>query len=384
MAADDQRDRTSSTRVPRHEVQPLDQRITPVVLPSLWECWPNVAREALLLNRPILATPVGGLTELVQPGPQRLARRDTSAEAIADADRPRRRDRRRARPADRSRRPARPCSRSSSNPDRLRERYVELVGSRAAAAAARPGAQPLVSVVVPYFRLDDLVEETLASVRAQTHSRHELIVVNDGSLRDADDAGSSSSPTATTRTSSPSRTRGSARRATSASRSAAGEYVLPLDADDLLAPTFIERCVGALEATTTSPTSRPTRSSSSRTGRLGDELRGYTPYGNWTRIIERLNAAGSCSALPAAAAVRPRLPLLDRPDELRGLVPVPRAAPPPAVRGGGAGAAVPLPRAAPSMLREMGAPLVERYAGELRAYLARGRGRAGRPTTRPR
>ena len=39
-----------------------------VVIPSLWECWPYAALESLHLNRPILATPVGGLVELVHEG----------------------------------------------------------------------------------------------------------------------------------------------------------------------------------------------------------------------------------------------------------------------------------------------------------------------------
>ena len=61
--------------VPRDEVGAFIERHDVVVIPSLWECWPNVAREALLHNRPILGTPVGGLTEMVVPGRSGLARR---------------------------------------------------------------------------------------------------------------------------------------------------------------------------------------------------------------------------------------------------------------------------------------------------------------------
>src|SRR5205085_8465640 len=39
-----------------------------VVMPSLWECWPNVALEAFARSKPVLATPTGGFVELVQPG----------------------------------------------------------------------------------------------------------------------------------------------------------------------------------------------------------------------------------------------------------------------------------------------------------------------------
>ena len=44
----------------------------------------------------------------------------------------------------------------------------------------RADALPLVSVVIPYFMLDEHVEETLESVHAQTYPRLEVIVVNDG------------------------------------------------------------------------------------------------------------------------------------------------------------------------------------------------------------
>ena len=39
-----------------------------MVLSSRWECYPNTAREALALGRPVLATPVGGLLQIVEEG----------------------------------------------------------------------------------------------------------------------------------------------------------------------------------------------------------------------------------------------------------------------------------------------------------------------------
>ena len=72
MAADDERIHFGGT-VPRSEVGAHIRDCHVVVIPSLWECWPNTAREALMHNRPVLATPVGGLCEMVEPGQQRLA-----------------------------------------------------------------------------------------------------------------------------------------------------------------------------------------------------------------------------------------------------------------------------------------------------------------------
>ena len=56
-----------------------------VVIPSLWECWPYAALEALCLNRPVLATPVGGLVELVRPGHSGWLASGTGAVALEDA-----------------------------------------------------------------------------------------------------------------------------------------------------------------------------------------------------------------------------------------------------------------------------------------------------------
>ena len=103
--------------------------------------------------------------------------------------------------------------------------------------------------------------------------------------------------------------------------------------------------------------------------RLEDELSGYTPYGNWTRILDRHNAAGSCSALLRRRVFERGFRYSHRPDELRGLVPVPRAGGGRPVRDDHPRAPVPYRVRPQSMLRELGAPLVERYAGELRAYL---------------
>jgi glycosyltransferase involved in cell wall biosynthesis len=160
-----------------------------------------------------------------------------------------------------------------------------------------------------------------------------------------------------------------------------GEYILPLDADDLIAPPFIERCVAALETTADlayvtsyslffEPDGTP----------LSSELDGYVPYGNWTRMLERLNAGGSCSALIRRSIFERGFSystdltsyedwLLWRELAAAGLY----------------GAVIPerlfhyrvRPR---SMLREVGAPLVERYAGELRAYLREAEVRWTAPT----
>ena len=52
----------------RRAARTCSRATTSSSLPSLWECWPTVGLEALERNRPLLATPTGGFTEMVEPG----------------------------------------------------------------------------------------------------------------------------------------------------------------------------------------------------------------------------------------------------------------------------------------------------------------------------
>lgn len=77
-------------RIVFHDSVPLEETETfihshhVVVVPSLWECGNLVVQEALMLNRPVLATPVGGLPELIDPGRSGWLTSDTTAESLAD------------------------------------------------------------------------------------------------------------------------------------------------------------------------------------------------------------------------------------------------------------------------------------------------------------
>ena len=163
MAAEDERIHFGGT-VPRSEVGAHIRDSHVVVIPSLWECWPNTAREALMHNRPVLATPVGGLCEMVEPGRSGWLTRDRSAEAIGAAIAELAAQPGEVRRTDRVRRSA----------GGLREAYGPvgagrgLPRPRASAAtkrASRRRRPPLVSIVIPYFELDRYVRETAALCR---------------------------------------------------------------------------------------------------------------------------------------------------------------------------------------------------------------------------
>jgi glycosyltransferase involved in cell wall biosynthesis len=107
---------------------------------------------------------------------------------------------------------------------------------------------PLVSVVIPAFNAAAHLGQTIASAAAQTYGTIEIIVVNDGST-DATEA------IAVEFSARDSRIRvvnqsnagvGAARNA--GIRLARGQYVAPLDADDLWAPNKLERQVACIQS----------------------------------------------------------------------------------------------------------------------------------------
>jgi hypothetical protein len=81
-------------------------------------------------------------------------------------------------------------------------------------------------------------------------------------------------------------------------RASRGQYVLPLDADDVIAPTLIERCVDALEREPGLAYVTPWVEYMEPDGSpLADPSTGYFPYGNWSTLIDEVNLGGTCVAL---------------------------------------------------------------------------------------
>jgi len=107
---------------------------------------------------------------------------------------------------------------------------------------------PFVSVIIPYRNLGRYVEETLRSVFRQSYSEFEVVIVDDGtdeseSMKVLDSIGASYPSVRIIRQSH----RGVAAARNAGIAAARGEYIVPLDADDLIEPTYLEKCLWFLE-----------------------------------------------------------------------------------------------------------------------------------------
>ena len=144
----------------------------------------------------------------------------------------------------------------------------------------------------------EFVEATIVSIAAQTYPAIETIVVNDGSFGQEDrilEELAARYPLSVL--AQPNAGLGAARNF--GISQARGRYVLPLDADNTIEPTFVERCVDVLESdrrmafvTTWS------RWTSTRTVRRPrSSALGYQPLGNESDLIEHDNVAGDAAAV---------------------------------------------------------------------------------------
>lgn len=266
-----------------------------VVVPSLWECWPNVALEALGGSTPVLATPTGGLVELVQQGQSGWLARDTSTASLSAALEQLLESKDEVRELARSQSPRR-VHEVLTDRDEVRSAYVALVDahSQRQRRTKSRSTSPLVSVVIPYYQLDEYLEATLDSIALQTYPSIETIVVNDGSFREADRRLDELAERFAMRVvSQPNSGLGAARNFGIAQ--SRGRYVFPLDADDLVAPSFVERCVDLLER---QPEYVYATSWSRFIDDAGAEIsgEGYQPLGI-CRALETFNVAGSAEAV---------------------------------------------------------------------------------------
>lgn len=114
-------------------------------------------------------------------------------------------------------------------------------------ASAQP---PVVSVIIPCHNYGEFLEESVNSVLMQTFTAWELIIINDGSTDNTHEVAQEllgRHPEHAIRYFRQER-RGIVQPRNRAATLARGEFILPLDADDLIAPQFLEKTVATLRA----------------------------------------------------------------------------------------------------------------------------------------
>ena len=104
-----------------------------------------------------------------------------------------------------------------------------------------------VSIVIPCFNAGETIGEAIESALSQTYADIEIVVVDDGSTDPVtlDVLAHAAWP----------RTRilhqgnaGPAAARNAAIQASLGEYILPLDADDRIEPTYVEKAMAAMQA----------------------------------------------------------------------------------------------------------------------------------------
>lgn len=148
-----------------------------------------------------------------------------------------------------------------------------------------PAKTPLASVVIPYYNRADTIDETLDSLKYQTYLNFEIIVVDDGST----DSESVAKINILKKENSHIRFVSQPNAGVAAARNngiaqAIGKYIICLDSDDILEPTFIEKALLVLE---TSPDAALVTTHQKMFGVM-DELYEKTPYDAYHLIDDNM------------------------------------------------------------------------------------------------
>lgn len=284
-------------------VRRLLARATALVAPSLWDNFPYVVLEAMGAGTPVIASDAGGIPEMIAgrehgllfPNGDAAALRDTIETLIED--------------------PELQAALSASGPARARE----LSDPQAAASKALDAYAPLLdtpkqppshpspaparrqklAVVIPYYNMGELTDQTLASLAKQTRPPDEVLLIDDGTT----DPPSLEWLARTARRNThhlPLRIIRTENAGVAAARNFGvsqtdAELVFPLDADDLLAPEAIEFLEHALERNEDASYATPLIASFRR-----DPLRpvtGWVPLGLHRDLLTCFNVGGASAAL---------------------------------------------------------------------------------------
>jgi glycosyltransferase involved in cell wall biosynthesis len=115
----------------------------------------------------------------------------------------------------------------------------------AAKVDPRPSSGTLVSIIIPCYNYAEYLGEAVESALAQTHRPIEVLVIDDGSTDGTGRISASYAPRGVRYHRQENAGLSAARNA--GARLCRGAYLVFLDADDVLEPSYVEECLAALE-----------------------------------------------------------------------------------------------------------------------------------------
>jgi glycosyltransferase involved in cell wall biosynthesis len=269
---------------------------------STFEVCANVVLEAMRAGLPVLATPVGAQTEVIEHGVSGWLAEDSGVAALRSAL---------ARLlADRGEvERVRASGEVFAAFARFTDSAALLAAYEALGKEARPerssiavaGEEPSVTAVLPYYRAHLYIEEAVASILAQTHRNLDVVIVNDGSFEPEDAVLDSLAADPRVQVVNQ-LNRGDLAARNLGLQLARGEYLLMFDSDNALEPDFVARALAMFGE-------RPELAYVTCWLRFvdgdGEELGGggYAPLGNRVLASEEENWDGDTSAVVSRRAL---------------------------------------------------------------------------------
>jgi glycosyltransferase involved in cell wall biosynthesis len=282
--------------LPHEELQRRWDEHDLLVIPSRFEVCANVALEAMRAGLPVLSTPVGGQTAVIEAGVNGWLSEDVGTEPLRRALQKLLDDRGELERVRASGTVFESFLRFT-DPEAVLAAYEELIEGAVAGrptAVPPPAEGPLVTAVIPYYRAHDYVEEAVGSLLAQPHADLRVVVVDDGSFEPEDAVLDRLGRDPRVRVVHQ-LNRGDATARNLGIELAEGEYLLMFDADNVLEPEFVSRALRMLQA---DPGLAYVTCWLRFVGPEGEELgRGYAPLGNRVLDGEEENWDGDTIAL---------------------------------------------------------------------------------------
>lgn len=100
-----------------------------------------------------------------------------------------------------------------------------------------------VSIIVPCYQQAEFLPDTLNSILAQTYSDWECIIVNDGSTDNTKEVAASFCDKDSRFRYVEQQNKGLATARNNGIKASCGQFILPLDADDMIGPTYLEKAI---------------------------------------------------------------------------------------------------------------------------------------------